>query len=116
MESSDFSSTLWRCAPICPAIPPFIDLLKRVREVCLDAYTHQDLPFERVVEELNPQRDPGRNPIFQVLFNMAEIAERELKLAGCETVKLARGHARREIRSRRSSAAGRRLHRAGVDL
>jgi len=68
--------------------PSFIDLLKRVREVCLDAYTHQDLPFEKVVEELNPQRDFSRNPLFQVLFNLADISERVLTLPGCEIVKL----------------------------
>ena len=68
--------------------PTFPELLKRVREVCLDAYTHQDLPFERVVEEINPQRDLSRNPLFQVMFNMADTSERVLKLAGCQTVKL----------------------------
>ena len=70
--------------------PRFVELLTRVREVCLDAYTHQDLPFERVVEELNPDRDPSRNPIFQVLFNMADASERELKLAGCAVTRLNR--------------------------
>jgi amino acid adenylation domain-containing protein len=68
--------------------PTFRELLKRVREVCLDAYTHQDLPFEKVVEEINPQRDLSRNPLFQVMFNMADTSERVLKLAGCQTVKL----------------------------
>src|SRR5258705_5209374 len=68
--------------------PAFADLLARVRATCLDAYTHQDLPFERVVEEINPERDLGRNPIFQVLFNMADISAPTLKLAGCETVRL----------------------------
>jgi amino acid adenylation domain-containing protein len=68
--------------------PTFLDLLKRVREVCLDAYTHQDLPFERVVEEINPERDLSRNPLFQVLFNMVDISERILELAGCQIVKL----------------------------
>jgi amino acid adenylation domain-containing protein len=68
--------------------PTFPELLKQIREVCLDAYTHQDLPFERVVEEINPQRDLGRNPLFQVMFNMADTSERVLKLAGCQTVKL----------------------------
>jgi amino acid adenylation domain-containing protein len=68
--------------------PTFSELLKRVREVSLDAYTHQDLPFERVVKEINPQRDLGRNPLFQVMFNMADTSERVLKLAGCQTVKL----------------------------
>ena len=70
--------------------PRFVELLQRVREVCLDAYTHQDLPFERVVEELKPSRDVSRNPIFQILFNMADVSERELKLSGCATVKLQR--------------------------
>src|SRR5262245_49871427 len=68
--------------------PTFLELLKQVREVCLDAYTHQDLPFERVVEEINPQRDLSRNPLFQVMFNMADTSERVLKLAGCKTIKL----------------------------
>ena len=68
--------------------PTFLELLKRVREVCLDAYTHQDLPFEKVVEEINPQRDLSRNPLFQVMFNMADTSERVLKLAGCTVIKL----------------------------
>ena len=69
--------------------PTFLELLKRVREVCLDAYTHQDLPFERVVEEINPQRDLSRNPLFQVMFNMADISERGLEATrGCKVTKL----------------------------
>jgi amino acid adenylation domain-containing protein len=68
--------------------PTFLELLKRVREICLDAYTHQDLPFERVVEEMNPQRDLSRNPLFQVMFNMADTSERALVLSGCMVNKL----------------------------
>jgi amino acid adenylation domain-containing protein len=68
--------------------PTFSELLKRVREVCLDVYTNQDLPFERVVEEINPRRDLSRNPLFQVMFNMADTSERVLKLAACQTIKL----------------------------
>jgi amino acid adenylation domain-containing protein len=68
--------------------PTFPELLKRVREVCLDAYTHQDLPFERVVEEINPQRDLSRNPLFQVMFNMADTSERVLTLPACKVTKL----------------------------
>ncbi|MGW1892944.1 amino acid adenylation domain-containing protein [Streptomyces sp. NPDC002004] len=48
--------------------PSFDELLGRVREVTLAAQTHQDLPFERLVEALNPPRDPGHTPLFQALF------------------------------------------------
>jgi amino acid adenylation domain-containing protein len=68
--------------------PSFNELLTRVREVCLDAYTHQDLPFERVVEAVDHERDLSRNPIFQVMFNMNEVGARALKLADCRCEKI----------------------------
>ncbi|HZT59442.1 MAG TPA: amino acid adenylation domain-containing protein, partial [Pyrinomonadaceae bacterium] len=62
--------------------PTFCDAVREVREVVLDAYAHQDVPFERVVEELKPERDLSRSPIFQVMFAWQNAPSEELELEG----------------------------------
>lgn len=66
----------------CSGDPTFIDLLKRVRECALQAYTHQDLPFEMLVEALQPERDMSRAPFFQVIFDLQVSPLQSLKLPG----------------------------------
>jgi amino acid adenylation domain-containing protein len=64
--------------------PSFRELLRRVRQVCLDAYAHQDVPFERLVEELQPRRDAGRSPFFQVMLALDNPGNPEASLPGLE--------------------------------
>jgi amino acid adenylation domain-containing protein len=69
----------------------FAELLGQVRETALEAYAHQDLPFERLVEELSPQRSLNTTPIYQVLFALQNAPVEMHKLTGLEVERI-RGH------------------------
>jgi amino acid adenylation domain-containing protein len=62
--------------------PSFQELLGRVKEAVLGAYQYQDLPFEKLIEELQPERQLSRTPIFQVLFNFVSVPDTALELSG----------------------------------
>ncbi|HVF42737.1 MAG TPA: amino acid adenylation domain-containing protein [Pyrinomonadaceae bacterium] len=62
--------------------PTFDELLSRVRASTLEAYDHQDLPFERLVDELQPERDLSHSPLFQVMFNLKNAPMPPMELAG----------------------------------
>ena len=53
-----------------------------MREVCLAGYSHQDLPFEKLVEELHLERDLSRNPLFQVMFVLNNARPETMELTG----------------------------------
>jgi amino acid adenylation domain-containing protein len=62
--------------------PTFEELLGRVRQTALDAYSHQDLPFEKLVDEIQPERDLSLNPLFQVMFTLQNAPLQPLNLSG----------------------------------
>ena len=62
--------------------PTFTELLRRVREVALGAYAHQDLPFEKLVEELQPERSLSRSPLFNLAFAFNNTPTSTIKLPG----------------------------------
>jgi amino acid adenylation domain-containing protein len=66
--------------------PTARELLGRARTICLDAFAHQDTPFEQVVEHLSPERDPSRSPLFQIMLALNNAPPPELTLADLECV------------------------------
>ncbi|HEX9942664.1 MAG TPA: non-ribosomal peptide synthase/polyketide synthase [Thermoanaerobaculia bacterium] len=69
--------------------PPFRELLAGVREEALGAYAHQELPFEKLVAELHPDRDLARTPLFQVFFNVLNLGLERIELPGLAIEELA---------------------------
>ena len=62
--------------------PTFVELLRRTRETTLEAYDHQDLPFEKLVEAINPRRSLSYPPLFQIMLVLQNAPKRVLKLPG----------------------------------
>lgn len=67
----------------------FIDALKQTRAAALSGYAHQSIPFERLVDELRPERNPSHNPLFQVLFALQNTPVRRMQIANLAVTSLA---------------------------
>jgi amino acid adenylation domain-containing protein len=72
--------------------PGVRDLLGSMRDLTLEAYAHQDMPFDRLVQELKPERQLGRNPLFQIMYNFHDAAIPDLEFGGMQAVKRFRGN------------------------
>ena len=68
--------------------PTFRELLRRVREMALDVYAHQSIPFEKIVEAAGPEREPGVNPLFQINLRVGTASRPALELPGLEITPL----------------------------
>ncbi|HEX3586840.1 MAG TPA: amino acid adenylation domain-containing protein, partial [Candidatus Angelobacter sp.] len=77
--------------------PTIHELLTRVKKTALEAFDHQDLPFEKLVEELQPERDLERHPIFQINLVLQNAPEKRLKLAGVEAKPFDSGETRPKL-------------------
>jgi amino acid adenylation domain-containing protein len=79
--------------------PSFTELLQRVRRTAHDAYAHQEIPFDLLVEKLQPERRPGHSPLVQVFFTFQNLPMEAIELAGLrvEPIQLDPGIARADL-------------------
>jgi amino acid adenylation domain-containing protein len=90
-------------------------LLRQVREVCLEAYDHQDLPFERLVQELQPERNLSHAPVIQVMFAFERASGPGLMLPGLRVTRVGAGNRTAKFDLSLSVVEGEEGYRAGVE-
>jgi hypothetical protein len=81
-ETNDLVGCFIDVVPLCLDVtgdPTAAELIGRAKAVCLAAYAHQELPFERLVAHLRPARDPARPPVFQVMLNAQDTPRRPVR-------------------------------------
>src|SRR5205823_6359493 len=76
----------------------FGQLLEQVRKTVLSAYEHQDIPFEKLVEELGGQRESGRSPLFQALLSLQNTEQEKAQLEGLKIGRFESGHEQMEAK------------------
>ena len=92
-----FTNTLVMRADLTPATTG-AELLRQVRDRSLAAFAHQELPFERLVEELAPSRETSHQPVFQVMFALQNAASGGLGLEGLDVIPGPGGAGHRDVR------------------
>ena len=78
-----FANTLVLRTKLAPGVT-FAGLLAKVKDTALGAYAHQEMPFEKLVEELRPERSLSHNPLFQVLFSLQNAPRQAFELSGLQ--------------------------------
>ena len=79
--------------------PAFNIFLKQIKQIALNAFAHQEIPFEKIVEFVNPKRDMSHSPLFQVMFIMQNIIIPDINLTGIrsEEIKLDNGFSKFDL-------------------